>query len=89
MTGESSCRGCIAGTPKTGARVCPECGHVFRGNGWDGIDAHWRSRHEAVEPYEQFFASLARSIAEQRRDSRVRDLADPDLVLEDIRRLAI
>jgi len=32
--------------------VCPECGHVFQGNGWDGIDAHWRSAHEDVMPYE-------------------------------------
>ena len=21
-------------------KVCPQCGHVFQGNGWDGIDAH-------------------------------------------------
>lgn len=27
-------------------KVCPECGHVFRGNGWGGIDAHWRAKHE-------------------------------------------
>ena len=33
-------------------KVCPECGHRFRGKGWDGIDAHWRSHHEAVLPYE-------------------------------------
>ena len=33
-------------------KVCPECGHRFRGNGWDGIDAHWRSQHESVLPYE-------------------------------------
>ena len=33
-------------------KLCPECGHRFRGNGWDGIDAHWRSRHEGVLPYE-------------------------------------
>jgi hypothetical protein len=33
-------------------KVCPECGHRFRGNGWDGIDAHWRSQHEDVLPYE-------------------------------------
>lgn len=32
-------------------KVCPECGHVFQGNGWDGIDAHWRSKHERVMPY--------------------------------------
>ena len=33
-------------------KVCPECGHRFRGNGWDGIDAHWRSQHDSVLPYE-------------------------------------
>ena len=33
--------------------VCPECGHRFRGNGFDGIDAHWRAKHEAVIPYSQ------------------------------------
>ena len=34
-------------------RICPECGHVFQGRGWDGIDAHWRARHDNVMPYEQ------------------------------------
>ncbi len=29
-------------------KVCPECGHVFQGNGWDGIDAHWRAKHEGI-----------------------------------------
>ena len=39
--------------PQTKAqKVCPECGHVFKGNGWDGIDAHWRARHEDVMKYE-------------------------------------
>jgi hypothetical protein len=33
-------------------KVCPECSHEFQGNGWDGIDAHWRSKHEHVMPYE-------------------------------------
>jgi len=31
--------------------ICPECGYRFRGNGWDGIDAHWRARHESIMPY--------------------------------------
>jgi len=31
--------------------VCPECGYVFKGNGWEGIDAHWRSKHEHVMTY--------------------------------------
>jgi predicted DNA-binding protein len=34
-------------------KLCPECGHRFKGHGWDGIDAHWRSSHEAVMPYEE------------------------------------
>jgi hypothetical protein len=33
------------------AKVCPECGHTFRGNGWDGLDAHWKAKHEAVMSY--------------------------------------
>ncbi len=36
---------------KRDSKSCPECGHNFQGNGWDGIDAHWRSKHEQVMPY--------------------------------------
>jgi transcriptional regulator with XRE-family HTH domain len=32
---------------------CPECGHVFQGNGFDGIDAHWRAKHNAIMSYEK------------------------------------
>ena len=39
-------------------KVCPICRYVFQGNGWDGIDAHWRSKHEDVMPYEDFWNSL-------------------------------
>jgi len=34
-------------------KVCPECGHEFQGNGWDGIDAHWRAKHAHVMGYEE------------------------------------
>jgi hypothetical protein len=34
-------------------KVCPECGHEFQGNGWDGIDAHWRSQHAHIMRYEE------------------------------------
>ncbi|SDR55805.1 hypothetical protein SAMN05519103_05201 [Rhizobiales bacterium GAS113] len=34
-------------------KVCPECGHVFQGNGWDGIDAHWKAKHGDVMPYKE------------------------------------
>ena len=39
-------------------RKCPECGHVFQGNGWEGFDAHWRSKHEHVMPYEKAWSLL-------------------------------
>ena len=32
-------------------KVCPECDQVFHGNGFDGIDAHWRAKHEDIMPY--------------------------------------
>jgi hypothetical protein len=38
--------------PQPIKKKCPECGHEFQGNGWDGIDAHWRSRHEDKMHYE-------------------------------------
>jgi hypothetical protein len=34
------------------SKICPLCDHTFQGNGWDGIDAHWRSKHEDFIPYE-------------------------------------
>ena len=39
-------------------KVCPQCGHVFQGNGWDGVDAHWRSKHENIMPYEEAWPLL-------------------------------
>jgi addiction module HigA family antidote len=43
----------VRGTPGHSRKVCPECGHKFQGNGWDGIDAHWRARHAPVMSYEE------------------------------------
>ena len=40
------------------SKTCPECGHHFRGNGWDGIDAHWRARHEWLIPYAEAWPLL-------------------------------
>jgi hypothetical protein len=42
--------GLTAAKMRDGA-VCPECGHRFKGNGFDGIDAHWRARHETIMHY--------------------------------------
>ena len=41
------------------AKFCPECGHEFKGNGWDGIDAHWRSKHEDIMPYDEAWPLLS------------------------------
>jgi len=38
--------------------MCPECGYRFKGNGFDGIDAHWRSRHENVMPYTKAWPAI-------------------------------
>jgi hypothetical protein len=54
----AGCYGCEKGSPTAGPRTCPECGYVFRGNGWDGIDAHWKNRHPHAVEYKEFWASL-------------------------------
>ncbi len=49
--------GITSATEREGAdqvqKVCPECGYRFKGKGFDGIDAHWRAKHEEVMPYAQ------------------------------------
>ena len=39
-------------------KVCPECGYIFAGNGWDGIDSHWRAHHEHIMSYENAWRLL-------------------------------
>lgn len=41
-------------------RICRECGHVFQGDGWNGIDAHWRAKHERVVHSEDFSKSMCK-----------------------------
>ena len=31
--------------------ICPECDHEFP-HGWDGIDSHWKSKHNHIMRYE-------------------------------------
>ena len=37
------------------AKQCPECLQVFRNehNAWTGIDAHWKSKHDHIMPYNE------------------------------------
>jgi hypothetical protein len=53
-----ACLGCRYQTPTKGLRVCPLCAHVFDGKGWEGMDMHWRARHEHIMTYQQFWDSL-------------------------------
>jgi hypothetical protein len=38
---------------EAGVKICPECHREFRGKGWEGIDAHWKAKHEHLLPYEE------------------------------------
>ena len=59
MTTETkSCLCCEKKLPKNRPRICPVCLHQFQGNGWDGIDAHWRAKHKDVMTYESFWQSI-------------------------------
>ena len=61
--------------PRTGTKACPApgCGTEFKGNGWDGIDAHWRAKHEDICSYENFWAmvQVIESNAQPARQRRV------------------
>ena len=56
----STCLACEKGLPKRGRRRFPLCERIFR-NGWEGVDAHWRSRHASALGYERFWSSLCRA----------------------------
>lgn len=66
------CLGCQSETPKVGRRECPACGHQFKGNGWDGIDAHWRSKHKELMSYEDFWETLCQPHREGGRGRKAR-----------------
>ncbi|WP_022667936.1 hypothetical protein [Desulfospira joergensenii] len=52
------CLCCEKNIPDERPRICPICDHTFKGNGWDGIDSHWRAEHEDIMIYEDFWDSL-------------------------------
>lgn len=55
---ETACLCCQNKIPTDGPRVCPICKYIFQSNGWGGIDAHWRAKHEDVMPCEAFRDTL-------------------------------
>jgi hypothetical protein len=52
--------------------ICPECDHQFKENGFDGIDAHWRAKHEHLMPYSEAWP-LIRSGAYPRQKGSIED----------------
>ena len=56
-----ACMCCAKKIPLTRPRICPLCAHQFQGDGWDGIDAHWSSKHEQAMPYQDFWDTLCPS----------------------------
>lgn len=38
-------------TDQAPKKTCPECGYLFRGKTWGGIDAHWKAFHDEIMPY--------------------------------------
>ncbi len=51
------CYCCRTGVP-IGSKICPVCDHVFQGKGWEGLDAHWKAKHQDVIPYEVLWNGL-------------------------------
>lgn len=51
--------------------ICPECGHEFY-HGWDGIDSHWRSKHNSIMRYEEAWPLIWSGRYERKDSSTVR-----------------
>ena len=47
-------------------KICPECGYLFRGSGWDGIDSHWRARHRNIMAYVQAWPLIKSGVYRRR-----------------------
>jgi predicted DNA-binding protein len=82
---EDEARG--AGSTETSGlqKICPECGHRFRGHGWDGIDAHWRKEHETVLPCEVAWPLLQSGTYDSSEREDIEDVIVAERRLAEIR----
>jgi len=53
-----TCLCCAKNMLASSQKGCPVCGHVFKGHGWEGLDAHWKAHHEDEMPYLTFWDGL-------------------------------
>ena len=63
------CLCCAYNVPVQKEKICPICRHAFAGEGWGGIDAHWRKRHETDTGilYEDFWDGMCNDHRTRRR----------------------
>lgn len=66
-------------------RICPECGHRFAGRGWDGIEAHWRSKHADVMPYEEAWQLIKAGSYDEDHVGDLEDIRVAEQRLNDLR----
>jgi len=50
------------------AKVCPECDHEFQGNGWDGIDSHWKAKHDHIMRYDEAWPLISAGKYRRKRE---------------------
>ncbi len=65
---ENKCLCCKHNIPTSLPRICPICSKEFKGNGWGGMDGHWRANHENLMTYEDFKNSLCDSHTTNKRN---------------------
>lgn len=57
-TNVNICLCCINKISKLKPRCCPICHREFKGKGWEGMDAHWKTKHEDIASYKLFWDTL-------------------------------
>jgi hypothetical protein len=70
MTGQENC--------SDSTKTCPECQQVFRGKGWEGIDAHWKARHRNIMPYEKAWELICQGLKPSAHDPAIQRFTAPD-----------
>ena len=53
-----SCYCCFKDIPQDSTKTCPACNHVFKGKGWEGLDAHWKAKHSDIMSYGELWTNM-------------------------------
>jgi hypothetical protein len=74
-----TCLCCAKQMPVSGRKTCPLCGHSLMGNGWTGLDFHWKLRHEAQVPYRTFWTGLCQAHRDPQMPAQAAPGRGPDV----------